>query len=106
MAFARGFDHNDAVRSLSVLLTADTIFRIVHSSRHATRGHVTHSPGTAQALARLGGGLQGVLVRCRSSCGRQGRGRLLRDDPEDEMPAPLADAVEILACSPGRSSTC
>ena len=99
--FARGFDHNDVVRSLSVPLTADTIFRIVHSSRHATRGHVTHSPGTAQALARLGGDPQGVLAVP----------LILRDKvaavfyattSEDEMPGAAADAVEILVSFAGK----
>jgi len=99
--FARGFDHNDVVRSLSVPLTADTVFRIVHSSRHATRGHVTHSPSTAQALARLGGDAQGVVAVP----------LILRDKvaavlygatPEDEVPAGAADAVEILVSFSGK----
>ena len=45
--YARGFDHNDAVKALTIPLTADTLFRIVHASRQATRGHVSHSPATA-----------------------------------------------------------
>ena len=49
-------------RRSSIPLTADTLFRVVNSSRHATRGHVTHSPGTTQALARLGGDPQGILA--------------------------------------------
>ena len=49
------FDHNDIVRSLSVPLTTDTLFRIVHSSRHATRGHVTRSrPAKARRRAPRG----------------------------------------------------
>ena len=60
--YARGFDHNDAVKALTVPLTADTVFRLVHGSRHASRGHVSHSPATAQALSRLGGDPQGVLA--------------------------------------------
>jgi hypothetical protein len=99
--FARGFDHNDVVRSISVPLTSDTIFRIVHSSRHATRGHVTHSPGTAQALARIGGDPQGVLAVP----------LILRDKvaavlyattSEDEVPSGAADAVEILVSFAGK----
>src|SRR5512139_1055336 len=45
--YARGFDHNDTVKAITIPLTADTLFRIVHGSRHATRGHVSHSPATA-----------------------------------------------------------
>jgi hypothetical protein len=99
--FARGFDHNDVVRSLSVPLTADTVFRIVHSSRHATRGHVTHSPGTTQALARLGGNPQGVLAVP----------LILRDKvaavlygatSEDEVAPAAADATEILVSFAGK----
>ena len=48
--YARGLEQPDVVRSLNVPLNADTVFRIVQNSRHALRGHVSHSPGTAQAL--------------------------------------------------------
>jgi hypothetical protein len=100
--YARGFNHNDVVRSLSVPLTADTVFRIVHSSRHATRGHVTHSPGTAQALGRLGGDLQGILAVP----------LILRDKvaavlfgttSEEEVPTGASDALEILVSFAGKA---
>jgi hypothetical protein len=59
---ARGFDHSEAVKALTIPLTADTVFRLAHGSRNATRGHVRHSPATGQALARLGGAPQGLLA--------------------------------------------
>ena len=99
--FARGFDHNDVVRSLSVPLTADTLFRIVHSSRHATRGHVTHSPGTMQALGRLGGDPQGVLavpLILRDKVAAV----LYCDTPDDEVAPAAADACEILVSFSGK----
>jgi hypothetical protein len=99
--YARGFDHNEAVKSITVPLSADTIFRIVQASRHATRGHASHSPGTAQALARLGGDTQGVLAVP----------LILRDKvaavlycstSQEEVPVPSADAVEILVAYAGK----
>src|SRR5262245_51082718 len=46
---ARGFDHSDAVKAVNIPLTGDTVFRLVHGTRNATRGHSSQSPGTAQA---------------------------------------------------------
>lgn len=99
--YARGFDHNDAVKALTIPLTADTLFRIVHASRHATRGHVSHSPATAQALARLGGDPQGILavpliLRDRVAA------VLYCDSTQEEVPAATADVVEILASYAGK----
>ena len=59
---ARGFDHSEAVKGVTIPLTADTVFRLAHGSRSATRGHASHSPATAQALARLGAAPQGILA--------------------------------------------
>ena len=84
--YARGFDHPEAVKPLTIPLTADTVFRLVHYSRHATRGHVSHSPATAQALARLGGDPQGILavpLILRDKVAAV----LYCDTAEDEMPA-------------------
>ncbi len=99
--YARGFDPNDAVKALTVPLTADTIFRLVHGSRHATRGHVSHSPGTAQALARLGGDPQGVLavpLILRDKVAAV----LYCDTAQEEMPPATADFVEILVTFAGK----
>jgi hypothetical protein len=99
--YARGFDHNDAVKTLNIPLTADTLFRIVQASRHATRGHVSHSPDTAKALARLGGDPQGVLavplvLRDRVAA------VLYCDTSQEEMPPSAADSVEILVAYAGK----
>ncbi len=99
--YARGFDHNDAVKALTVPLTADTVFRLAHGSRQATRGHVSHSPATAQALARLGGDPQGVvavplILRDKVAA------VLYCDTAQDEMPPATADLVEILVSFAGK----
>jgi len=99
--YARGFDHNDAAKALSIPLTADTLFRIVHASRHATRGHASHSPDTAKALARLGGDAQGVMavpliLRDRVAA------VLYCDTAQEEVPPPAGDVVEILVSYAGK----
>jgi hypothetical protein len=99
--YARGFDHNDAVKSLTVPLTADTLFRIAQGSRHATRGHVSHSPATAQALARFGGDPQGVLavpLILRDKVAAV----LYCDSAQEEVPPAAADMVEILVQYAGK----
>jgi hypothetical protein len=92
--YARGFDNPDAIKQINIPLNGDTVFRIVHNSRRALRGHVTHSPGTAQALARLGGQPQGILavpliLRDKLAA------ILYCDTVEEEIAAPIANAVEI-----------
>jgi len=99
--YARGFTHNDAVKSLTVPLAADTVFRLVHTSRHAMRGHVSHSPATAQALSRLGGDPQGILavpLILRDKVAAV----LYCDTSHDEMPAASADLLEILVAFAGK----
>jgi hypothetical protein len=93
--YGRGFDQAEAVKQINVPLNADTAFRIVQNSRHALRGHVTHSPGTAQALARLGGRPQGILavpliLRDKLAA------ILYCDTTQEEIPAAEGALVEIL----------
>jgi hypothetical protein len=93
--YARGLAHADAVKSVTVPLNGDTVFRIVYNSRHAERGHISQTPGTAQAMARLGGDPQGLLavpliLRDKLAA------ILYCDSSQDEVPAASADAVEIL----------
>ena len=100
--YGRGFDHPEAVKTLSIPLSADTLFRVVNSSRHATRGHVTHSPGTMQSLARLGGGPQGILavpLILRDKVAAV----LYCDTRQDEVPQPLADLIEVLVSFAGKA---
>ena len=100
--YGRGFDHAEAVKQVTVPLNADTVFRIVHNSKHGLRGHVTHSPGTAQALARLGGRPQGVLavplvLRDKLAA------ILYCDTKQEEVPAAEADLIEILVSAAGKT---
>jgi len=92
---ARGFDHGEAVKAVTIPLTGDTVFRLVHGTRNATRGHASQSPGTAQALARLGGGAQGMMavpliLRDKVAA------ILYCDSTQDDVPTATADLVEIL----------
>jgi len=92
---ARGFDHGEAVKAVTIPLTADTVFRLVHGTRNPTRGHATQSPGTAQALARLGGGAQGIMavpliLRDKVAA------ILYCDSTHDDVAAATADVVEIM----------
>lgn len=99
--YARGFDHNEVVKALTIPLTADTVFRVVSASRRATRGHVSHSPSTAQALSRLGGDPQGVLavpLVLRDKVAAV----LYCDTPQDEVPAAAGDVIEILVSYAGK----
>ena len=98
---ARGFDHSDAVKAVTVPLTADTVFRLAHGSRSATRGHASHSPATAHALARLGGAPQGILavpliLRDKVAA------ILYCDTTQDDMPVSTADLVEVMVTFAGK----
>jgi hypothetical protein len=100
--YGRGLEQPDVVRSLNLPLGADTVFRIVQNSRHALRGHVSHSPGTAQALARMGGSPQGVLavpliLRDKLAA------ILYCDTTKEELPEADATAIEILVMLAGKT---
>jgi hypothetical protein len=100
--YARGVDSPDVVKQITISLSADTVFRIIHNSRHALRGHSSHSPGTLQALGRLGGDPQGIL----------GIPLVLRDKLAailycdsaslEEIPEPTAHAVEVMVLFAGK----
>jgi len=100
--YGKGFEHAESVKQVTVPLNADTVFRIVYNSKHALRGHVTHSPGTAQAIARLGGRPQGILavplvLRDKLAA------ILYCDTTQEEVPAPEADLIEILVNTAGKN---
>jgi hypothetical protein len=100
--YGRGFDHPETVKQVTVPLNADTVFRIVLNSKHALRGHVTHSPGTVQALGRLGGRPQGILavplvLRDKLAA------ILYCDSAQEEVPAPEANLIEILVNAAGKT---
>ena len=99
--YGRGLDVPEAVKQVNIPLAADTVFRIVGNSRHALRGHSSHSRGTAQALARLGGQPQGVLavpLILRDKVAAV----LYCDTPQEELPQADADLVEILVLFAGK----
>src|SRR4029078_8756405 len=90
--YARGIEPADAVKQITISLNADTIFRNIHNSRNALRGHSSHSPGTAAALARLGGepqGIRGVPLVLRDKLAAI----LYCDTQQEEVPSAVADMV-------------
>jgi hypothetical protein len=100
--YARGAQPPEIIKSINVPLNADTVFRLVHNSRHALRGHITQSPGTSQALARLGGEPQGILavpliLRDKLAA------ILYCDSYQEEIPANDADLIEILVSFAGKN---
>ncbi|HSB62443.1 MAG TPA: GAF domain-containing protein, partial [Vicinamibacteria bacterium] len=93
--YARGVQPPDAVKSVTIPLSGETVFRIVYNSRHAERGHISQAASTAQALVRLGGDPQGILavpliLRDKLAA------ILYCDSTQEEIPGSVADAVEIL----------
>jgi hypothetical protein len=99
--YARGVEPPDLVKQINVPLTNDTVFRSVTQSRQSFRGHISQTPGTAQTLGRLGGRPQGVLAAP----------LVLRDKPaavlycdsmQEEIPASVADMIEVLVLFGGK----
>ena len=100
--YARGVDHPDVAKQINIPLSADTALRNVQNSKRAMRGHIAHSPGTAQVVARLGGNPQGILVvplMLRDKLAAI----LYCDTQADEVPAQEADLIEILVFFAGKS---
>ena len=60
--YARGVQPPDVVKSVTIPLNGETVFRVVFNSRHAERGHISQAANTSQALARLGGRPEGILA--------------------------------------------
>jgi len=99
--YARGFQAPDTVKTINIPLTADTIFRNVNTGKKAMRGHISQTPGTGQALARLGGGTQG-LIAVPLVLKDKIAAILYCDTQAEEIPADRADAVEILVSYAGK----
>lgn len=100
--YARGVDSPESVKQITISLSADTVFRIIHNSRHALRGHSSHSPGSVQALARLGGDPQGILgvplvLRDKLAA------ILYCDSDNEEIPPAIADMIEIMVLFAGKT---
>jgi len=98
---ARGISHPDAIKSVTIPLTADTVFRLVAQSRRAERTHVSNTPATAQALGRLGGDPQGMLA-VPLILREKVAAVLYCDSQEDEIPAGTSDSIEILVSFAGK----
>ncbi len=99
---ARGVEPADAVKQVNVPLAADTVFRNVYNGKHTLRGHISHTPGTAQALARLGGSPQGLLavplvLRDKLAA------ILYCDSSQEEFPPRSADLIEVLVLMAGKT---
>ena len=93
--YASGVENPDVIKTVNIPLSGDTIFRLVANSRQSERGHITHTPGTAEALGRLGGTPQGILavpliLRDKVAA------ILYCDSSDEEISQASADAVEIL----------
>jgi hypothetical protein len=100
--YGRGVEPADIIKQVNVPLNADTVLRNVNNSRHALRGAMAHSPGTAQALARLGGSPQAVLavpliLRDKLAA------ILYCDTAQEEVPPAAADLIEVLVLFAGKT---
>jgi pyruvate/2-oxoglutarate dehydrogenase complex dihydrolipoamide acyltransferase (E2) component len=100
--YARGVEPADVIKQVNVPLNADTVLRNVNNSRHAMRGAMEHSPGTQQALAKLGGNPQAVLavpliLRDKLAA------ILYCDTSMEEVPPPVADLIEVLVLFAGKT---
>ncbi len=100
--YARGIDSPDVIKQINVPLNADTVLRNVNNSRHALRGSLLHSPGTVQALARMGGSPQSVLavpliLRDKLAA------ILYCDSVQEELPPPVADLIEVMVLFAGKT---
>ncbi len=93
--YGSGFERPDAVKNLSISLSADTLFRKASSSRAVVLGRVSQSPETAQMLSRLGGQPRGMLV-APLVLRNEVRAILYCDTPADEVSAERAAALQIL----------
>jgi hypothetical protein len=93
--YARGVNPPEAVKHVNVPLGADTFFHKVQQTRAAVRGVPADSPGTVQAMTRMGGMLNSVLVVpliLRDKLAAV----LYCDSSQPEIPAADADLVEVL----------
>jgi len=100
--YSRGFDGPpEAIKQVNVPLGADTIFRPVHNQRQALRMALAGSPGTMEALGRLGGRPRGALavpliLRDKLAA------ILYCDTIQDEVPDGTADLIELLVQFSGK----
>ncbi len=99
--YARGLDAPDAIKQVNVPLTAETIFRVVTNQRHAVRGHMSQTPGTHQALGRLGG-RPAAIVAVPLVLRDKIAAILYCDSAQEEIPSGNADLIEVLVQYSGK----
>jgi len=100
--YSKGVEPGDIVKQVNIPLAADTAFRTVQASRQPMRGLLEESPGTAQALARLGGspyGMIAVPLILRDKLAAI----LYCDSVRGPVPAPMADMIEVLVLFAGKT---
>jgi hypothetical protein len=99
--YAKGFEPSDGIKQLSVALSSDTVFRTVHNSREALQTSLDQTPGTVQALGRLGGNARSALAV--PLILRDKLAAILYCDTQDgRIPASIADMTEILVLFAGK----
>ncbi len=100
--YSRGFEGTpETIKQVNVPLGTDTIFRPVHNQRQALRMALTDTPGTMEALARLGGRPRGALavpliLRDKLAA------ILYCDTAQPEIPEGVADLIELLVVFAGK----
>jgi hypothetical protein len=100
--YARGFDGPpETIKQVNIPLAADTVFRPVHNQRQTLRVALASSPGTVEALARLGGRPRGALavpliLRDKLAA------ILYCDTVKEQVPDGVADLVELLVLFSGK----
>ncbi len=100
--YSRGVESGEAVKLVNIPLGADTVFRSVSNSRQPMRGPLVHTPGTAQAIARLGGRPQALLAV--PLVLREKLAAILYcDSSKDEIPGPEANLIEVLVLFASKS---
>ncbi len=100
--YGKGIEPAELVKQVNVPLASDTVFRSVQASRQAVRSLTEQTPGTGQALARLGGtpyGIVAVPLILRDKLAAI----LYCDSSRGPVPAPIADLVEILVSFAGKT---
>ncbi len=100
--YGKGIEPAELVKQINVPLSADTVFKAVQASRQAMRILAEESPGTTQAIARLGGspyGMIAVPLILRDKLAAI----LYCDSSRGPVPAPIADLVEILVAYAGKT---
>jgi hypothetical protein len=100
--YGKGIEPAELVKQINVPLSAETVFKTVHASRRSVRVLAEETPGTTQAVARLGGspyGLIAVPLVLRDKLAAI----LYCDSSRGPVPAPVADLVEILVTFAGKT---